>query len=413
MPRNIVPQGADWNFGHGSLRTHRGWQYAAYWDDGRQVCVARRKLPSAPWEVVSLPGYQRTQNINRGHGGSVSRGFGDGHEKVSMGISPDGVIHLMFDHHLSTLHYRTSKAAVASRPGETAWSADLFGPVQDHLGAHTLESVTYPAFYTDGDHFLLYLRMGGGSGSANSHLFTYADGVWKVNEEAASKFIDRAWSGGDKTVNAYPHGLAFHDGRLHLTWCWRDTPDPRTCHDLCYTYSDDLGQTWRNNAGKRVAQRGERFITADSPGISVSPIPAGARYVNGGSMTVDRAGRVHVLVVGEDGRPAHFEREPESAEWRRREAKRLGAIVAGRDGLLLVVATDGLWQVLDRDFGAMRRVVPGRPALFASSKMAIDPARVAHDGRVSAIGQQGSTVSVVDYSVDSSVGPSLVPSPAK
>lgn len=57
MPRNIVPKGADWNFGSGSLWTHQGWQYAAYWDDARQVSVARRQLPSGAWSVASLPGY--------------------------------------------------------------------------------------------------------------------------------------------------------------------------------------------------------------------------------------------------------------------------------------------------------------------------------------------------------------------
>ena len=44
--------------------------------------------------------------MNRGKSGPVSQGFGDGHEKVAMGISPDGFIHLAFDHHLSTFHYR-------------------------------------------------------------------------------------------------------------------------------------------------------------------------------------------------------------------------------------------------------------------------------------------------------------------
>ena len=58
----------------------------------------------------------------------------------------DGFIHLAFDHHLSTLHYRCSKLPVADKPEEYAWGADLFGPVQDHLGGERLESVTYPSF---------------------------------------------------------------------------------------------------------------------------------------------------------------------------------------------------------------------------------------------------------------------------
>ena len=41
---------------------------------------------------------------------------------------------MAFDHHLSTLRYRTSKTSVASNPAMHAWNSDLFGPVQDNLG---------------------------------------------------------------------------------------------------------------------------------------------------------------------------------------------------------------------------------------------------------------------------------------
>lgn len=270
MPKNIVARGSTWNFGSGSLWTHQGWQYAAYWDDARQVSVARRQLPSGSWAVVSLPGYQRTETENRGKGGAISRGFGDGHEKVAMGISPDGVIHLAFDHHVSTLRYRRSKLPVANDPAAHPWTADIFGPVQDNLGGGRLEGVTYPGFSVAGAGMVLYLRMGGGSGGANSHYFSYADGRWTVNTAAASQLINKNWSGGDRTVNAYPHGLVVRNGRRHLTWCWRDTPDARTCHDLCYAYSDDDGKSWRNNEGKLIGVAGTNFITADSTGVAAT-----------------------------------------------------------------------------------------------------------------------------------------------
>jgi hypothetical protein len=397
MPKNIVPKGAAWNFGPGSLWTHRGWQYAAYWDDARQVSVARRQLPDGAWAVVSLPGYQRTKNVNRGKGGAVSQGFGDGHEKVAMGISPDGVIHLAFDHHLSTLHYRTSRRPVAADPATQVWSADLFGPVQDHLGGPKLASVTYPSFTADGTRFVLYLRLGGGSGNANSHFFTYEAGRWTVNTEAASQFIDRRWSGGDRTVNAYPHGLVIHQGRRHLTWCWRDTPDASSCHDLCYAYSDDQGNTWLNNDGRVIARTGSSFITANTPGVSVWPIPPGTKYVNGGSMTVDAAGRVHVLVRGEDGSPAHFQRDPATGRWARHKSTVLGTLIAGPGDHLYVVSADGLHRTSAGAFGAMDALVTGQSSFFKDSTPGIDKTRAEHDGWVSAIGQNDKTVTVVDY----------------
>ena len=171
MPKEIVKHRSLWNFGPGSLWTHHGWQYAAYWDDARQVTVARRQLPDGDWEVTSLQDYQRTSTGDRGKGGVISRGFGDGHEKVAMGISADGYIHLSFDHHLSRLRYRVTEQPVAANPAMYQWSAKLFGPVQHNLGGPVLDNVTYPSFTADGDRLVLYLRMGGWGRSGQLTLF--------------------------------------------------------------------------------------------------------------------------------------------------------------------------------------------------------------------------------------------------
>jgi ribosomal protein L24E len=396
MPRDIVPRQSDWNFGPGSLWTHKGWQYAAYWDDACQVSVARRKLPDGQWAVASLPGYKRTESGDRGKGGAISRGFGDGHEKVAMGISPDGFIHLSFDHHLSTLRYRTSKVPVAADPESHEWSADLFGPVRDNLGGPEITSVTYPSFISDGRQFLLYLRLGGGSGSANSHLFTYENGKWTVNNEKESQIIDLNWSGGDRSVNAYPFGLEIKDGRCHLTWCWRDTPDPRTCHDLCYAYSDDFGQTWKNNQGAIIGERGRKFITADSPGVSVWPFPTGTRYVNGGSMAVGTDGAVLVLVSGEDGSPVILWRNPQNAVWTRHSVPSEGHLTAIADERFHVLTNGRLFMFGSSKPEAWSTVGELPRELFADSKPGRDSYRPHHDGWISAIGQQGRKISVVD-----------------
>lgn len=397
MPKDIVPKGADWNFGAGSLWTHKGWQYAAYWDDDCQVSVARRELPTGEWAVVSLPGYQRTESGDRGKGGHISRGFGDGHEKVSMGISPDGIIHLSFDHHLSTLRYRTSKLPIADNPETHPWSADLFGPVQDNLGGEQIISVTYPTFHTDGTHFLLYLRLGGGAGSANSHLFTYEDGAWIVNSEKESQIIDRNWSGGNGTVNAYPFGLTIKDGRCHLTWCWRDTPDPSTCHDLCYAYSDDFGTTWKNNDGKLIGKRGKMFITADSPGVSVWPIPSGGRYVNGGTAIIDTKDRLHVLMQGEDGKPAHFQRDPKTTQWSRATSQSLVKLIGCTGDEILAFSDGALFSCRSEDSSSWTSISSTPESLFSDCKAGRDTQRLSHDGWISVIGQQGKKISVVDF----------------
>jgi hypothetical protein len=226
-----------------------------------------------------------------------------------------------------------------------------------------------------------------------------------VNTEAASKFIDRTWSGGDKTVNAYPQGMAIHNGRWHLTWCWRDTPVATTCHDLCYAYSDDYGKTWVNNEGRLIAKTGESFMSADSPGVSVWPIPPGTAYRNGGSMTVDSAGRVHVLARGESGEPAHFQREPTTGEWTRHKASTLGTLVPGPADQLFIVSEEGVQLTSARDFGPSEMVAAGRQALFEDSKLGVDLIRGVRDGWLSVIGQRDQSVTVCDYWVGTTPAP--------
>jgi hypothetical protein len=397
MPKDVVKQGARWNFGPGSLWTHQGWQYAAYWDDARQVSVARRELPLGSWSVVSLPGYQRTENVNRGQAGPKARGFGDGHEKVAMGISSDGVIHLAFDHHVSTLHYRATKMPIANDPGSHQWRADLFGPVKDGLGAGRIDGVTYPSFTSDDDQLSLYLRLNGGSGSADSHFLQYANGRWTTADPASGKFIDKNCSGGNRTVNAYPHRLVIQNGRRHLTWCWRDTPDATTCHDLCYAYSDDRGKTWFNNDGDLIGRTGEQFITADSPGVAAWEIAPGTSFANGGSMAVDKTGRVHVLMRGENHKPAYFTRDPQSRIWTRSSVDRLGSLAVGRGNRLHVISSDGVWQMTTPHPGRLEPLTTGHGDHFLDCKLGIDDQRIDHDGWVSVIGQTGKRVTVIDY----------------
>ena len=83
---------------------------------------------------------------------------------------------------------------------------------------------------------------------------------------------------------------------MHLSWCWRETPDAATNHDLLYAYSDDNGRTWKNDLGATVASTGVSFITAASPGIKVWTINQNRGLINQEHMAVDSAGRVHVLL---------------------------------------------------------------------------------------------------------------------
>jgi len=81
-----------------------------------------------------------------------------------------------------------------------------------------------------------------------------------------------------------------------VTWCWRETPDLKSNHDLLYAYSDDRGRTWQNNAGQTIARSGQSPIRVDSPGIVVAPIAFGWGMMNQLTQDVDGQGRVHVML---------------------------------------------------------------------------------------------------------------------
>jgi hypothetical protein len=269
------------SFQQDAIVTHAGYQYAAFWNTSRHAVVARRQLPEGDWETVELTDYANTAD--------------DAHNTISLGVCPsDGTLHLAFDHHGNDLHYRRSVPETVTSPANTTWTASSFTTVTSALeGSTTVTEVTYPRFVTEpgGDKLLLAARIGG-SGSGDELLWEY-DGssqAWT----SVGRFID----GITDSVNAYLHGLAYTRGgsRLHVAWCWRETPEATTNHDLFYAYSDDHGRTWQSNAGDLLATTGSTFITRDSSSAMVWAIGQNRGLINQEHMVVDSEGRVHVLL---------------------------------------------------------------------------------------------------------------------
>ncbi|WP_437897150.1 BNR repeat-containing protein [Sorangium sp. So ce124] len=275
------------SFQQDAIVSFGGFQYTAFWNTNRNVVLARRRLSTSPggaagaWEKFDFKDYRLSAD--------------DAHNTISLGIAPgDGTLHLAFDHHGSDLHYRRSVTGFLTDPEGAAWAASSFGAVASALvGSSRISLVTYPRFVTEpgGDRLLLSARIGE-SGSGDEHLWEYdaTTHAWT----ALGEYIE----GTDASMNAYLHGLSYTRGgsRLHAAWCWRDTPDATTNHDLLYVYSDDHGRTWKNNAGATVATTGASFVTRSTTGLSVWPIGQNRGLINQEHMTVDASGRVHVLL---------------------------------------------------------------------------------------------------------------------
>jgi BNR repeat-containing family member len=269
------------SFQQDGIVSYQGYQYAAFWNASRHVVMARRALPTGAWSTFEFTDYNLSAD--------------DAHNTISIGVCPgDGTLHLSFDHHSNNLHYRKSVAGLVTSPSTATWAASSFLAVTSSLvGSTTVALVTYPRFVTEpgGSKMLFEARLGS-SGSGDEYLWEY---------DAAT----HAWTslgmyvyGTGDSINAYPHGLSYTRGgaRLHMSWCWRETPDASTNHDLLYIYSDDNGRTWKNNSGATVATTGTSYVTKNSSGIKVWTINQNRGLINQEHMAVDATGRVHVLL---------------------------------------------------------------------------------------------------------------------
>lgn len=273
----------------GALASFGGRQYATYYDPDGAIVVAARDWGSEAWDLATLPARGRVR---------------DAHNGVVIGVSPDGFLHLAYDHHGDPLHYRAS-----GRPGDI----HTFGSERPMTGRRE-ESVTYPQFVNAPDGTLYFFYRDGRSGDGSLCLNRYdpARRVWRVVRHPLIDGLGRC--------NPYwwrpSCGPA---GDLHLAWCWRDTPDASTNHDLCYARSTDGGLTWRRSDGRPQPLP----ITPDNAEV-IDPLPTGANLINQCSSAVDARGRPHLAHYHNDdaGVPQYTHLWHDGARWRRQTVGR-------------------------------------------------------------------------------------------
>lgn len=307
------------SFQQDAVVTHGGYQYVGYYDGGRRVCLARRRLSKGEWEIIRFTDYDFKSN--------------DAHNTISVGICPkDGTIHLAFDHHVHPLHYRISSRGAASVPENTSWETSIFGPLKSELEEGRPIKVTYPRFWQTPDGGLQFCYRQGGSGNGDRMLVDYhaETGKWTGTRQIDSRqglFEDSM--GQSRSRCSYPNGYDYGPGgKLHATWVWRESSQGSN-HDLMYAYSEDCGRTWLNNAGQVLSEP----VGVNSPGIKVAKISRSHGLMNTHGQAVDSRGRVHVVMwhcTDETFRVAGS--RPGEHRWGPPEARRYHHYWRDRDG---------------------------------------------------------------------------------
>lgn len=259
----LVPVGVGWAsssvnavvFRQNSVVTHGEEQYTAYYDAEGRMVLAKRRLGSDRWEVLTTP-----------YRGNVA----DAHNAISIAVDGRGFLHVSWDHHGQPINYARGVA-----PGSLELGARL------SMTGREESRVTYPQFFTLAGGDLLFLYRQGASGRGNVMLNRYdvSTGSWRAVQHP---LID-----GEGERNGYANPLAVDSrGGWHISWTWRETPDVATNHDVLYAYSPDDGRTWQTSSGKAYPLP----ITASVAEVA-REVPQGSELINQTSMTVDEAGR--------------------------------------------------------------------------------------------------------------------------
>jgi hypothetical protein len=192
----------------------------AYYDAGRQLSLASlsRRDP-AGWRFDKLP---------------VWTGW-DSHNLLSVAIDRDGYVHVIGNLHNDPLLYFRSET-----PGDIRGMKRIVTLADENLERR----MTYPVFLKTADGRLVFKYRDGGSGAGNEIYRLYDEETRRWSALMPGPLVD-----GEGKRNAYFAGPARGpDGRFHLAWVWRETPDAETTHDLSYAVSEDL-VSWRRSDG--------------------------------------------------------------------------------------------------------------------------------------------------------------------
>lgn len=210
------------------------WYCYGYWDKDGYLALAVKRSIDATWTIY-------TTAIQIGAGWSS-------HETISLGIDPNGYLHMAYDMHNEALKYRKSTLPLDEFVGVLTAPLSMLGTNEN--------AVTYPVFVMSpaGKLFVLFRNGAGGSGDADTFFYAYDEGAatWSAAPGTSTAGLLLGGHSESPTYSAYFFIPVFDDtfgsgGYMHLAWTWCNAGPGYVEHDIGYARWD--GTTWTKIGG--------------------------------------------------------------------------------------------------------------------------------------------------------------------
>jgi len=238
------------------LLTHKGHQFIAFYDADRKMTVGQRKLDEDSFTLHRLEGRWLEAR------GRLSTDLEwDSHNSVTMAIDRDDRIHLCGNMHVDPLiYFRTAKPLDVS----------TFERI-DRMVGEDEDRCTYPVFFRGPSEELMFRFRDGSSGNGVDFYNRYDE-----SSESWQRLVSTPILDGMDAMNAYARMPEIGpDGKYHMVWMWRDTPDCATNHDISYATSADL-VNWTAGDGSDLPLP----VTVEAKPSIIDPVPPGGGLIN-------------------------------------------------------------------------------------------------------------------------------------
>ncbi|MDP6355353.1 MAG: BNR-4 repeat-containing protein [Planctomycetota bacterium] len=267
---------------HHGLVTRGHYQFTSFYLSENEFVVLRRDLRNDEIE------------IGRHHGSFNPR---DVHNSISLGVDPEGFLHLSYNHHGNPLSYRRSVDPLSVKE----WSDPM------PMTGRWEDKVTYPCFVMWprdaedkeglGRLLFLYRHWGSGQGDICLKEYDHADQSWRDVAERFVKGMDQTpW-----TSNAYwNHPVFDSQGNLLLSWVWRVVQTASARGDFIFNHNHGFakspdGRRWYTSRDVELSlpmtQVNSEIIWATTPGNTIA---------NMASSAVDSKDHLHVAIYGSE-----------------------------------------------------------------------------------------------------------------